>query len=127
MRGEVETYGMSYGGEDSGQVRGTDPETHRHRQYGYYTYKEYSVVVGMHARIHYTPTCGTTSCGVPTQYVSTVWSNATYNTTGVVHMGTVDGMRARIPHTTYPCTAHICGVVYTRTRTYTGSVLVGMQ
>ena len=40
-------------------------------------------------------------------------------TAGVVHMGTVDGMRARIPHTTYPCTAHICGVVYTRTRTYT--------
>ena len=30
MRGEVETYGMSYGGEDSGQVGGTDPETHRH-------------------------------------------------------------------------------------------------
>ena len=30
MRGEVETYGMSYGGEDSGQVEGTDPETHRH-------------------------------------------------------------------------------------------------
>ena len=102
MRGEVETYGMSYGGEDSGQVRGTYPETHRHTDIVSMDTTQERIaplLVVLRVRIpcaagvthgrwctacahtHYTSPCGTTSCGGVTihpEYVSTVWSNATY-------------------------------------------------
>ena len=122
MRGEVETYDVSYGGEDSGQVEGTDPETHRHTDtvYGYYTYKEYSVVVGMRMCIHYTPTYGTTSCGVTIHRMCLRYGVILHTILQVLctWVRWMVCVRAYL-QTTCTCTAYICGVVYTRTRTYT--------
>ena len=109
---------MSYGGEDSGQVEGTDPETHRHTD-SMVLHIQGVLRSGRYARTHTLHTY---------VWYYLLWSNHSMYLQYGVMLHTIlqvlctwvrwmvcvrASLTPRIP------VLHICGVVYTRTRTYT--------